>query len=325
MNNNNLIDQFGRKITYLRLSLTDRCDLRCVYCMSARPTFLPKKELMNLNEMTAIVEGFVRAGIQKIRLSGGEPLVRPDFLAVAKMVAAQPLREWTLTTNATQFPLVAGAVAKLGLRRINVSLDSLNAETFAEITRGGKLEKTLDGIAAAKAEGIQVKINALALAGINDDELSDLIEWAHGQGHDITLIETMPMSDTGMDLTKHYLPLTKVKTQLDAQWHLTPEIERAPSSGPAQFFKVKETGGRIGFITPLSQKFCANCNRIRVSADGKLWTCLGQNHSIDLKAADNLDKAIQNAMHAKPLEHNFAIEKNKIHGSPQRMMAHTGG
>ena len=237
-----------------------------------------------------------------------------------------------MTTNATLLPAYAERLAQLGLKRVNVSLDSLRDEVFAKITRSksGALQKTLDGIEAAQAAGLRVKINCVALAGLNEDELPEIITWAHKNNMDLTLIETMPMSDTGLDLTKHYLPLNKVHAQLAHKWRLVEETNiPLASRGPAQFFRVAETNGRLGFITPLSHKFCTSCNRVRVSADGKLWTCLGHNHFVDLRkimrAGESLDQALNEAMQHKPLEHHFYIDKNKVSGSPQRMMATTGG
>ncbi len=330
---NNLIDGFGRKISYLRLSLTDRCDLRCLYCMSARQTFMPKEDLLTLDEIDTLLKVFVARGVRKIRLTGGEPLARKDFMSIAEQVARlELLDEWCLTTNATFLPAYAERLAQLGLKRVNVSLDSLRDEVFAKITRSksGALQKTLDGIEAAQAAGLRVKINCVALAGLNGDELPEIITWAHKNNMDLTLIETMPMSDTGLDLTKHYLPLNKVHAQLAHKWRLVEETNiPLASRGPAQFFRVAETNGRLGFITPLSHKFCTSCNRVRVSADGKLWTCLGHNHFVDLRkvmrAGESLDQALNEAMQHKPLEHHFYIDKNKVSGSPQRMMATTGG
>jgi cyclic pyranopterin phosphate synthase len=328
MSQSNLIDGFGREVGYLRLSLTDRCDLRCIYCMSEKPEFMPKSTLLSAVELAGLLKKFAQRGIKKIRLTGGEPLARRDFLSIAESVAKLELDEWTITSNGTRLPLYAKQLYDLGLRRINISLDSLRADVFAKITRGGILAKTLAGIDAAQENNIKVKINCVALAGINEEEIASMIEWAHNKKIDFTLIETMPMSDTGLDLTKHYLPLIQVRAMLEQKWQLELETKKK-LSGPAQLYKIVETGGRLGLITPLSNKFCSACNRVRVSADGKLWTCLGQNHFIDLKqvirTGGDLDLALDKAMKDKPLEHNFFIGTDKIAGSPARMMAATGG
>ena len=329
MSQNNLIDGFGRKISYLRLSLTDRCDLRCLYCMRETETFMPKKEILSAAEIAFLAQTLVARGVKKIRLTGGEPLGRKDFIDIARTIARLPLDEWTLTTNATLLPTYARELAALGLKRVNISLDSLDEKTFATITRGGKLHKTLDGIQAALDNGIKVKINCVALAKLNEADIPQMITWAHEQKMDFTLIETMPMSETGLDLTQHYVPLEKIRQDLENNWHLIPEIKMNSTAGPAQFFTISETQGRLGLITPISNKFCSACNRVRISADGKLWTCLGQNHFIDLKKCltsnSALNHALDEAMKHKPLEHNFYITKNEVSGSPQRMMASTGG
>lgn len=332
MQNKRITDGFGRHISYLRLSLTDRCDLRCLYCMSERPQFLSKNELLSTEEIVFLATQLVERGIKKIRLTGGEPLVRKDFLEIAQQISMLDLDEWVITSNGTLMPIYASKLYQMGLRRVNISLDSLQEDVFAKITRGGELKKTLTGIEAALENGIAVKINCVALAGLNENEIPAIIEWAHKKNMDFTLIETMPMSDTGFDLTKHYLPLTQLRQKLEKKWQLVPEIKTAAHTGPAQFYNISETGGRLGLITPISNNFCANCNRVRVSVDGKLWSCLGQNHFVDLRKAirandggASLNQAFNEAMIAKPLSHNFFIDSKNVTGSPQRMMATTGG
>lgn len=327
-----LIDGFGRRITYLRLSVTDRCDLRCVYCMKARPDFLPKRDLLSFEELAAVCDAFIARGVTKIRLTGGEPLVRRDIVdlieVLGERVGISGLEEICLTTNATQLDRYAGRLFRAGVRRINVSLDTLDPGAFFTLTRGGDLARTLGGIAAAKAAGLHVKINAVALKGANDRDLPRLIEWAHGEGHDVTLIEVMPVGEVGVDRADQFLPLTEVRCQLEARWTLT-GLDHG-TGGPARYVRIEETGGRLGFISPLTGNFCAGCNRVRVTCTGQLHMCLGQSGSVDLRAALRsggpaaLDAALDAAMAAKPLRHDFDVTRGAA-PSVARSMAHTGG
>jgi cyclic pyranopterin phosphate synthase len=286
-----LIDQFARRITYLRLSVTDRCDLRCAYCMPERMTFLPRKEVLSLEELHDMALGFIARGITKIRLTGGEPLVRRDMMelvtALGRKIGPQEsgggLEELTMTTNGTRLAEFADGLAAAGIRRINVSLDTLDRETFTRLARRDSLPQVLEGLQAAKAAGLAVKINTVALKGINEDGIADLIAWAHGQGFDATLIEVMPLGDVEEDRFDHYLPLAAVRDRLESQWTLTPSDHR--TGGPARYFDVEQTGGRLGLITPLTNNFCDGCNRIRVTATGQLFACLGGNEQVDLRAA----------------------------------------
>jgi len=328
-----LVDQFARRITYLRLSVTDRCDLRCAYCMPERMTFLPRKEVLSLEELHDMALGFIARGITKIRLTGGEPLVRRDMMELVKALGRKlgdGLEELTMTTNATRLAEFAEPIAVAGVKRINVSLDTLNRETFARLARRDSLPQVLEGIAAAKAAGLAVKINTVALKGINEQELPDLIAWAHRQGFDLTLIEVMPLGDVEEDRFDHYLPLLAVREQLEANWTLTPSGHR--TGGPARYFDVAETGGRLGLITPLTNNFCDGCNRIRVTATGQLYACLGGNERVDLREAMRssdpqaaLDEALDVAMKIKPARHNFAIDERGQAPALSRHMSMTGG
>ncbi|OLF81147.1 cyclic pyranopterin phosphate synthase MoaA [Maricaulis sp. W15] len=328
-----LIDSFGRQIRYLRLSVTDRCDLRCVYCMKAQPDFLPKSELLSLEELEQVAGAFIARGVRKIRITGGEPLVRRDVVSLIERLGARlgqegGLEELTLTTNATQLPRFAERLAAAGMMRINVSLDTLDAGRFSRLTRGGRLADTLTGIAAAKAAGLKVKINAVAMKGENEDELPDLIAWAHGQGHDITLIEVMPIGDVGTDRSVQFLPLSAVRDRLDQRWTLTPLDET--TGGPARYHHVAETGGKLGLITPLTGNFCAGCNRVRLTCTGQLHACLGQEGSVDLRGAlrehgvAGLHSALEAAVAAKPEAHDFDVSPG-AKPSVTRHMAITGG
>lgn len=327
-----LIDGFGRRITYLRLSVTDRCDLRCVYCMKARPDFLPKRELLSLEELTEVCDAFIARGVTKIRLTGGEPLVRRDIVrlieALGDRVGISGLEEICLTTNATQLDRFAPALHASGIRRINVSLDTLDPDAFRELTRGGDLDRTLGGIAAAAEAGLKVKINAVAMKRVNDSSLPDLIAWAHGEGHDVTLIEVMPVGDVGVERADQFLPLTEVRRDLERVWTLT-DVDDA-TGGPARYVRIAETGGRLGFISPLTQNFCAGCNRVRVTCTGQLHMCLGRSGTVDLRAAlreggpGALDAALDAAMIAKPERHHFDVSRGAS-PSVSRNMAHTGG
>lgn len=327
-----LIDAFGRSITYLRLSVTDRCDLRCVYCMKARPDFLPKSELLTLEELTHVADAFIRRGVSKIRITGGEPLVRRDILTLIENLGARigttGLEEVCLTTNATQLPRFATQIAAAGIKRINVSLDTLDPDRFDRLTRRGRLSDTLAGIKAAAAAGLKVKINTVALKSGNADELDHLVSWSHRHGHDITFIEVMPVGDVGFDRADQFLPLSAVRERFEQTWTLNDLPDR--TGGPARYVRVEETGGRVGFITPLTENFCAGCNRVRLTCTGQLYMCLGQSGRVDLRTAlreggpEALDQALDEAMQAKPKAHDFDVSPGAAPSVP-RTMAHTGG
>lgn len=333
MNTAPLVDQFQRRISYLRLSVTDRCDLRCAYCMPERMKFLPKNEVLSLEELHRLSLAFIARGVTKLRLTGGEPLVRRDMIDLVSALGRKigdGLDELTLTTNATQLETHAEALAKAGVRRVNVSLDTRDKAKFAELTRRDMLPKVLSGIAAAKEAGLKVKLNTVALKGINDGELPDLIAWAHGQGHSVTLIEVMPLGEIDGDRVDHYLPLTAVKDDLEERWTLAPSTHR--TGGPARYFDIAETGGRLGLITPLTGNFCEGCNRLRVTTTGQLYPCLGGGERVDLRAAlreDSSDTALNHAVdHAlaiKPERHHFAINKAGEAPAQPRHMSVTGG
>jgi len=328
-----MIDPFGRAVTYLRVSVTDRCDFRCVYCMAEHMTFLPKKDVLSLEELETICSTFIDKGVKKIRLTGGEPLVRKDIMLLIRKlgerVKSGQLEELTLTTNGSQLPRFAAGLYEAGVRRINVSLDTLNAEKFQTITRWGRLSQVLDGIKAATEAGLKVKINAVALKDTNADEIPSLIEWAHEQGHDMTLIETMPMGDIEEDRNDQYLPLSKVREQLECQWTLSDLPDR--TGGPARYVRIKETGGRLGFITPMTHNFCESCNRVRLTCTGQLFMCLGQDDDADLRnalrsggpaaLADTIDEAIGR----KPKGHDFIIDRERKAPAVRRHMSTTGG
>ncbi|MFC6620830.1 GTP 3',8-cyclase MoaA [Novosphingobium panipatense] len=333
-----LVDQFQRRITYLRLSVTDRCDLRCAYCMPERMTFLPKKEVLTLDEMHDLALGFMARGITKLRLTGGEPLVRRDMMDLVRALGRRigndeghgHLQELTLTTNGTRLAEFADELRAAGVRRINVSLDTLDRATFARLTRRDSLPQVLEGMAAAKAAGLEVKINTVALKGINEHEIADIIAWAHGQGFGVTLIEVMPLGEVEEDRIDHYLPLMHVHDDLSRRWTLTPSAHR--TGGPARYWDVAETGGRLGLITPLTNNFCEGCNRIRVTATGQLYACLGGNERVDLRAAlrsDDPDRALaealDTAMRIKPARHHFAIDERGAAPALARHMSMTGG
>ena len=328
-----LIDGFGRTVTYLRVSVTDRCDLRCVYCMAEHMTFLPKAQVLTLEELDRIASAFVALGVRKIRLTGGEPLVRKGLMTLVKSLSRHlksgALGELTLTTNGTQLAAHAGALAEAGVRRINVSLDSLKPDLFRQLTRGGDLARVVAGIDAAQAAGLAVKINAVALAGDNAAELPDLIQWAHGRGYDMTLIETMPMGEVEADRTDQYLSLKDFRQTLESYWTL--EDLPLNTGGPARYVSVAETGGRLGFITPLSHNFCESCNRVRLTCTGTLHSCLGQDDASDLRAVlraggDDaaLIEAVRAAVDAKPKGHDFRIERRSA-PAVARHMSTTGG
>jgi cyclic pyranopterin phosphate synthase len=328
-----LIDGFGRTVTYLRVSVTDRCDLRCVYCMAEKMTFLPKAEVLSLQELDQVASSFVGLGVRKLRLTGGEPLVRKGIMSLierlSRHLASGALDELTLTTNGTRLAEFADDLARHGVRRINVSLDTLKPELFARLTRGGDIAKVLAGIEAARAAGLTVKINAVALKDDNAAEIPDLIKWAHGQGMDMTLIETMPLGDTGEDRTDQFLSLAKVRQDLESFWTLT-DLPLS-TGGPARYVRIKETGGRLGLITPLSHNFCESCNRVRLTCTGVLHTCLGREDAADLRAVlrggagpDGLADAIRLAVDAKPEGHDFHIERGSA-PALARHMSMTGG
>ena len=328
-----MIDPFGRSIDYLRVSVTDRCDLRCVYCMAEDMTFLPKADVLSLEEIETLCAAFIRQGVRKLRITGGEPLVRRGVMTLFERLGARlhdGLEELTLTTNGTQLAKYAGALAKAGVRRVNVSMDTLDPERFTRITRWGKLERVLEGIAAAAAAGLHVKINAVALRGENEDELGDLLAWCGAQGHDLCLIETMPMGDIGGDRTDQYLPLSIVRARLRKRFTLTES--GFTTGGPARYFDVAETGARVGFITPMTHNFCESCNRVRLTCTGMLYMCLGQDDAADLRrvlraegADELLEGAILEAIGRKPKGHDFVIDRRSRAPSVARHMSLTGG
>ena len=328
-----LIDGFGRTVTYLRVSVTDRCDLRCVYCMAEHMTFLPKAEVLSLEELDRIASAFVSLGVRKLRLTGGEPLMRKGFmelvLGLSRHLKTGALDELTLTTNGTRLAEFAPDLARHGVRRVNVSMDTLKPDLFRKLTRGGDIAKVIAGIEAAQAAGIAVKVNAVALADSNAAELPDLIAWAHARGADMTLIEAMPMGEVDVDRTDEFLSLKEVRRELESFWTLTDSSHA--TGGPARYVTVEETGGRLGFITPLSHNFCEACNRVRLTCTGTLHTCLGREDASDLRAviragandAELID-AIRLAVDAKPQGHDFQIARNAA-PSVSRHMSTTGG
>jgi cyclic pyranopterin phosphate synthase len=329
-----LVDPFARAITYLRVSVTDRCDFRCVYCMAENMTFLPKADLLTLEELDRLCSAFVARGVRKLRLTGGEPLVRRGimtlFSSLSRHLKSGDLDELTLTTNGSQLPKYAAELADLGVKRINVSLDTLDAGKFRDITRWGELDKVLAGIDAAQAAGLHVKINAVALKGVNEDEIPPLVQWAHGRGMDLTLIEVMPLGDVGEGRLDQYLPLSIVRARLAERFTLS-DIDHQ-SGGPARYVHVAETGGRLGFITPLTHNFCESCNRVRVTCTGTLYMCLGQEDAADLRrplraseSNDLLDAAIDEAISRKPKGHDFVIDRRHQRPALSRHMSVTGG
>ncbi|MDE8652938.1 GTP 3',8-cyclase MoaA [Novosphingobium album (ex Liu et al. 2023)] len=328
-----LVDQFQRRITYLRLSVTDRCDLRCAYCMPERMTFLPRKDVLSLEELHDLALGFIARGITKIRLTGGEPLVRRDMMELVRALGRKVgdgLDELTMTTNGTRLAEFAEDLFAAGVRRINVSLDTLDRDRFVRLARRDSLAQVLEGLAAARAVGLRVKLNTVALKGINEDELPEIVAWAHGQGFEATLIEVMPLGEIEEDRFDHYLPLSAVRDRLERRWTLTESEHR--SGGPARYVDVAETGGRLGLITPLTNNFCEGCNRIRVTATGQLYACLGGNEQVDLRAAlrsddpqGRLDAALDLAMRIKPARHHFAIDGHGQAPALSRHMSMTGG
>ena len=330
-----LIDGFARPISYLRVSVTDRCDFRCTYCMCENMQFMPKRDLLTLEELDRLCSAFVAMGVTKLRITGGEPLVRRDvmsfFRAMGRHLASGRLKELTLTTNGSQLARFADALAACGVRRVNVSLDTLDAQKFADITRWGRLAQVLDGLAAARAAGLSVKINTVALRGFTEEELFPLIDWCAQEGHDLTFIEVMPMGDMpAQERIDQYWPLLDLRARIEARYRLTDLAET--TGGPARYVRVEETGQKIGFITPLSHRFCESCNRVRLTCKGELYTCLGQEGYRDLRQAlrssdDDaaLQTQIRHAIAAKPKGHDFDYSRHNVHGQMTRHMSHTGG
>ncbi len=329
-----LIDPFGRHVSYLRVSVTDRCDFRCVYCMAENMTFLPKRDLLTLEELDRLCSAFVVKGVRKLRITGGEPLVRKNILwlfrALSRHLESGMLDELTLTTNGSQLARYAADLKACGVERINVSIDTLKPDRFKAITRWGDLQPVLDGMAAAEKAGLKIKINAVALKDFNEDEIEDLIRFAHGRGADLTLIETMPMGDIDGDRTDQYLPLSIVRARLMDLFTLEDIPYR--TGGPARYVEVKETGGRLGFITPMTHNFCESCNRVRLTCTGTLYMCLGQDDAADLRAplrasSDDalLSEAIERAIARKPKGHDFVIDRRRQKPAVGRHMSVTGG
>ncbi len=331
-----LIDPFQRAITYLRVSVTDRCDFRCVYCMSENMTFLPKKELLTLEELDRMCTAFIGLGVRKLRITGGEPLVRRGIMTffdkMTRHLDSGALDELTLTTNGSQLARFADQLAAAGVRRVNVSLDTLDEEKFARVTRWGRLKQVLDGIDAAQRAGLRVKINAVALKGFNEDELFTMTRWCASRDMDMTWIEVMPMGDMGdTDRIGQYWALSDVRAQLARRYRLTDLAER--SGGPARYVRIEETGQKIGFITPLSHNFCESCNRVRLTCTGELFMCLGQEDKADLRAPlrerpdsdEALVAAIRKAISLKPRGHDFDYSRQNVRGQMSRHMSHTGG
>ena len=329
-----MIDPFGRAVSYLRVSVTDRCDFRCTYCMAEDMVFLPKKDLLTLEELDRLCSAFVDKGVEKIRLTGGEPLVRKNIMhfirSMSRHLQSGTLKELTITTNGSQLAKHAAELADCGVKRINVSIDTLDPEKFRHITRWGDLGKVLEGVDAAQKAGLKVKINAVALKDFNDIEIPDLMRWAHGRGADLTLIETMPMGEISEDRTDQYLPLSQVRAGLEQYFTLSDIDYR--TGGPARYVTVKETGGRLGFITPLTHNFCESCNRVRLTCTGTLYMCLGQDDAADLRAPlrasegnELLSDAIDEAIGRKPKGHDFIIDRRLAKPAVARHMSVTGG
>ena len=329
-----MIDPFGRHISYLRVSVTDRCDFRCVYCMAEDMTFLPKAEILSLEELDRVCGAFIRKGVKKLRLTGGEPLVRRNimslFRSLGRHLETGALSELTVTTNGSQLARYADELKSAGVKRINVSLDTLDPDKFRAITRWGEIDKVLAGIDAAQAAGLKVKINAVALKGVNEDEFPALLEWAHGRGMELTLIEVMPLGDVGEGRLDQYIPLSIVRARLGERFTLTDIDYR--TGGPARYVNVAETGGRLGFITPLTHNFCESCNRVRVTCTGTLYMCLGQEDAADLRtplrASEGnglLEAAIEEAIARKPKGHDFVIDRRHQRPALSRHMSVTGG
>ncbi|WP_246637837.1 GTP 3',8-cyclase MoaA [Nitratireductor kimnyeongensis] len=329
-----MTDPFGRAIDYLRVSVTDRCDFRCVYCMAEDMTFLPKRDLLSLEELDRLCTVFIEKGVRRLRLTGGEPLVRKNIMHLVRQLSRHlktgALDELTLTSNGSQLERFAGELADCGVKRINVSIDTLDPGKFHAITRWGKLEKVMRGIEAAEEAGLKIKLNTVALKGFNEDEIPTMLRWAHGRGMDMTVIETMPMGEIDGDRTDQYLPLSLLRAQLERQFTLTDIPFK--TGGPARYVDIAETGGKLGFITPMTHNFCESCNRVRITCTGMLYMCLGQDDSADLRAAlrasegnDLLATAIDNAIARKPKGHDFVIDRRTNRPSVSRHMSVTGG
>ena len=327
-----LIDRFGRRINYLRISVTDRCDFRCVYCMSEHMRFLPKSEVLSFEEIDQIAAAFIARGTRKIRLTGGEPLVRRDIMELVERIGrhlGHGLDELTLTTNGSQLRRYADRLKGAGIRRINVSLDTLDERKFREITRRGRIADVLDGIDAAAEAGLKIKLNMVAMRGINDGEIEPMMAFAHGRGFGLTLIEGMPLGEVGLDRVESYLPLRELRDRLAANYTLEPTDHR--TGGPARYDWVKETNGLLGFITPMSHNFCESCNRVRLTATGQLFMCLGQEDMVDLREVlrtdgpDALDAALDRAMLLKPKGHDFVLDRDHTGPALSRHMSVTGG
>lgn len=330
----NMIDPFGRMVDYLRVSVTDRCDFRCTYCMSENMTFLPKKDLLTLEELDRLCTIFIAKGVKRLRLTGGEPLVRKNIMqfinGLGRHLESGQLEELTITTNGSQLHRFADDLYSAGMRRINISLDTLDADKFKAITRWGDIDRVMRGIDAAQKAGLKVKINAVALKGFNEDELPKMLEWAHGRGMDMTVIETMPMGEIDEDRTDQYLPLSKVQADLSNQFTL--EDIPYKTGGPARYVSIKETGGKLGFITPLTHNFCETCNRVRLTCTGTLYLCLGQDDAADLRTPlrasegnELTSQAIDEAISRKPKGHDFIIDRNTKRPAVSRHMSVTGG
>ena len=327
-----LVDRYGRHISYLRISVTDRCDFRCVYCMAEDMTFLPKKDVLSFEEIETIAGAFIARGTTKIRLTGGEPLVRRDIMDLVATLGrsiGNGLEELTLTTNGSQLRKHAQGLADAGMRRVNVSLDTLDAERFRAITRRGRIGDVLDGIDAAQAAGLAIKINMVAMRGVNDDEIEPMMAWAHGRGMGLTLIEGMPLGEVSIDRVDSYLPLRELHDRLARRYTLEKLDKR--TGGPARYVHVAETGGVLGFITPMSHNFCESCNRVRLTATGQLYLCLGQDDQVNLRDAlregglPALDAALDHAMLIKPKGHDFVIDRSRPEPALGRHMSATGG
>lgn len=325
-----MIDRFGRRIDYVRLSVTDRCDLRCRYCMTERMTFLPREDLLTLGELEQLADLFIARGVRRIRLTGGEPLVRRDVLDLVDAIGRRlgsGLDELTLTTNGNRLAAAAERLVRAGMRRVNVSLDSRDPDRFSAITRGGDVSRVLDGIATAQGAGLRIRINMVALAGVNEDEIAAMLRWCVAEGHDLALIETMPLGAVEEDRTRHYLPLDRVKRGLEAEFALVPTLER--TAGPATYFRVDGTASRLGLITPLTDNFCGGCNRVRVAATGTIFGCLGHDQKIEtrdlLRAGDHeaLEEALDRLIAGKPARHEFRIDAPAP--AVARHMSVTGG
>jgi len=329
-----LVDPFGRAITYLRVSVTDRCDFRCVYCMSEDMAFLPKRDLLTLEELDRICSAFVDRGVRKLRITGGEPLVRRDIMklfgSLSRHLDSGALDELTVTTNGSQLARHAQELAACGVKRINVSIDTLDVDKFHRITRWGDLSKVLAGLDAAQNAGLKVKINTVALKGVNEDEIESLLEWAHGRGMDLTLIEVMPLGEIEGQRIDQFLPLSMVRARLAARYALEDLPDR--TGGPARYVRVKETGGRLGFITPMTHNFCESCNRVRLTCTGQLFMCLGQEDAADLRTPvrasesnELLERAMADAIARKPKGHDFIIDRRHARPALSRHMSVTGG